>query len=266
MSLGNGGIEELKNAGLTDNIVAYGLIRIVDVVDNIPTTRFVYLTWIGQKVSGITNARIGVNKTAVTGIIGHYSIEYLASTLEEISESEIVGRVQDASGSRVRVLDTKKNQNNTTSKPSGIFSIVPKEQGGLKVLDDDLAKDLIKKIRHKEDGLNWICLSYASREELSVSGSGSGGLDELRQHLKDNQVSYGFFSTESTIDSTEMRRFIYLRWVPENVSPLLKGKLTTHRGFCEDYFRPFHININATDLNEITNDIVNEKISHMTGK
>lgn len=261
-------MNELKNAGLTDSIVAYGLVRVVDVVDSIPTTRFIYLTWIGQGVSGITNARIGVNKTSITEIIGHYSVEYLASSLNEITEEEIIGKLQDASGSRVRVLETKTSSNKGPSKPTGgVYSIVPKEQeGGLKVVDDQNAKSLIQKIRHKEGGLNWVALGYSSRDELSVSGSGTGGLEELKGHLQENQVAYAFFAVEHSIDSTEMRRFIYLRWVPEYISPLLKGRLTTHRGFAEDYFRPFHININASDSTEITSDIVNEKISHMTGK
>lgn len=248
-------------------MVAYGLIRVLDTVDNIPTLRFVYLTWIGESVSGITNARIGVNKTAVTEIIGHYSIEYYVSKLDEINEDDIMAKVQDASGSRVRVLETKKTTSNVSTKPTGTFSIVPKEkQGVLSVQDDSSVHSLIKKVRHGDGGLNWLTLGYATREELHVTGSGSGGVEEFRQSLKDNEVAYGFLAVSSSIDQTEMRRFIYVRWVPENTPPLLKGKLTTHRGFVEDFYNPFHITINASDLNEITSSVIQEKISHMTGK
>lgn len=96
-------------------------------------------------------------------------------------------------------------------------------------------------------------------------GSGTGGLAELRSNLKDDQVLYGFFRVEDQVDATKMYRFVYVRWVGEGVSAMVKGRLTTHRGLLEDFFSPFHINLEVTELSGITDAVIKAKVQAMKG-
>lgn len=265
---GNGGLEELKTHDFPENGVVYGLLRLLDTLEGVTTTRFAYITVIGDKVSGMMNARIGVNKASVTQIVGHYNIEVIVSTKAELTEENVVGRIQDASGSRSKVLQAGSSNGGgrASHNPSGPSSYVPKAKSGeVSVRDEDGAKAAVKAIRMGTDGTNWMILSYVTNSELGVTSKGSGGISELKSNLKQDAVAYAFIAVDDKIDATEMKRFVYIRWVPENVPSMLKGKLTTHRGFVEDWYAPFHLSVNASDDNEITEAVIADKLKHMKG-
>lgn len=266
---GKGGLQELKAQHFPTNEVVYALLRVVDNNEGVATNRFVYITCIGEDVSGITNARVGVNKTAVTSIIGHYSIEVIVSSKNELTEDNVVGRVQDASGSRSKVLATTGASNGggrASHTHGGVSSFVPKgKTGEITVRDDEGAKATLKSIRFGTGGINWMILSYVSSNELGVTATGSGGVDELKSNLTENHAAYAFVSVDDKIDATEMKRFVYIRWVPENVPTLLKGKLTSHRGIVEDWYAPYHLNVNASDQSELSHEIIADKVKHMKG-
>lgn len=266
MGSGAGGLDELKTQSFPAGEVLYALLRVVDNNEGVTTTRFVYITFIGEEVSGITNARVGVNKTSVTSIIGHYSIEVVISNKSELTPENIIGRVQDTSGSRSKVLATgSSNGGGRATHAPGVSSFVPKQKAGeISVRDDDAAKETLKSIRFGKDGLNWMLLSYVGGQ-LAVTASGSGDVDELKSHLAEDAVAYGFISVDDKIDATEMKRFVYIRWVPEGVPTLLKGKLTTHRGFVEDWYAPYHLSVNASESAEVSSSVIADKIKHMKG-
>jgi hypothetical protein len=265
---GSGGLAELKEQSFPENGVVYALLRLLDTLEGVTTTRFVYITAIGDGVSGIMNARVGVNKASVTSIIGHYSIEVIVSNKSELTEDNVIGRVQDASGSRSKVLTAGSSNGGgrASHNPGGVSSYVPKAKSQeVSVRDEEQAKAAVKAVRFGTDGLNWVLLSYATNSELAITAKGSGGISELKSNLKDNAVAYAFVSVDDKIDATEMKRFVYVRWVPENVPSMLKGKLTTHRGFVEDWYAPYHLSINASDDSEISEAIVADKLKHMKG-
>ena len=264
---GNGGLEELKQQDFPANAVVYALLRVLDTNEGVTTTRFVYITCIGESVSGIMNARVGVNKTAVTSIIGHYSIEVVVSNKSELTADNVIGRVQDTSGSRSKVLSTGTSHGGgRSSHVPGVSTFVPKAKSGeVSVKDEETAKAALKAIRFGTDGSDWMILSYANNSELHLSSKGSGGIAELKSNLQQDAVAYAFVSVDDKIDATEMKRFVYVRWVPENVPSMLKGKLTTHRGYVEDWFAPYHLSVNASDDSEITPAVIADKLKHMKG-
>jgi len=265
---GSGGLEEMKQHDFPANSVVYGLLRVLDTLEGVTTTRFVYITCIGENVSGIMNARVGVNKAAVTSIIGHYSIEVIVSNKSELTQENVFGRVQDASGSRSKVLAAGSSHGGgrAAHTSSGVSSFVPKPKSGeVAVQEEETAKAALKAIRYGTDGTNWMILSYVNNNSLGLTSKGNGGIDELKSHLKQDAVAYAFVSVDDKIDATEMKRFVYVRWVPENVPSMLKGKLTTHRGYVEDWYQPYHLSINASEDSEITGAVIADKLKHMKG-
>jgi len=265
---GSGGLEEMKQQEFPSNSVVYGLLRVLDTLEGVTTARFVYITCIGENVSGIMNARVGVNKTSVTSVIGHYSVEVLVSNKSELTQENVIGRVQDASGSRSKVLAAGSSHGGgrASHTSSGVSSFVPKQKAGeVSVQDDDGAKAALKAIRFGTDGTNWMILSYVNNSSLGVTSKGNGGIDELKSHLKEDAVAYAFVAVDDKIDATEMKRFVYVRWVPENVPSMLKGKLTTHRGFVEDWYQPYHLSVNASEDSEISSSVIADKLKHMKG-
>lgn len=88
---------------LKEDIVAYVLYRVIDIVDNIPTVKFAYIHWQGERVKPMTKARSSTHKGAVEEAFGPAHVKIFATTTSEVSLRNVIGQVQAASGSKSRV-------------------------------------------------------------------------------------------------------------------------------------------------------------------
>lgn len=61
---GTGDADELKQ-NLSDSIVAYGIIRDIEIIDQSTTVKFCFIHWLGSKVAPTTKAKITTHKGAV---------------------------------------------------------------------------------------------------------------------------------------------------------------------------------------------------------
>ncbi|KAG9300616.1 hypothetical protein G9A89_005216 [Geosiphon pyriformis] len=93
---------------------------------------------------------------------------------------------------------------------------------------------------------NWLILGYHdTRDKISLYSKGTGGLDELRQNLKE-EVLYGFLRIEN--------RFVLLTYVSEQVSGVRRARALVHGRAVGAQFKQAHqIQISAStpgDLSE----------------
>ncbi|CAB4002606.1 1-acyl-sn-glycerol-3-phosphate acyltransferase epsilon [Paramuricea clavata] len=98
-SEGVGGITEI----LTNDIVGYALCRVTDVVDDISTVKFVYIQWVGDNVKPLVKAKTSTHKADLEQIFHPAHATIFANSQDEISESEIMDKVQSSSGSKSHV-------------------------------------------------------------------------------------------------------------------------------------------------------------------
>ncbi|KYQ91019.1 hypothetical protein DLAC_07918 [Tieghemostelium lacteum] len=272
-SVGTGGINELVSH-LDDNQMQYAILRVVDLVDGIPTDRYVFIVWVGEQVKGIDKARLGTNKTAITKLMGHYNVEITASLKSELSEQEITNKVSDASGSRNRTSETvstpkvqqtqstvKPFSSNTTKLPTANTSSVK----GLTYQNESNIKDLIQKVKDPRDPVDWVLIGYLDKEVLGLVGSGTGGLQDLVSHLKASDVYYGLVKVEDRIDATVMAKLAYINFVGTSVSPMTKGRLTSHKGNVEKFFEPYHVSLFGESQSDLTDSVLNAKIQALKG-
>ena len=61
---GTGGMAELASH-LKNDIIAYGLVRVNDKVENIATVKFVFLAWVGHDVSPMAKALVATHKGCI---------------------------------------------------------------------------------------------------------------------------------------------------------------------------------------------------------
>ncbi|KAJ1832214.1 hypothetical protein LPJ63_003716 [Coemansia sp. RSA 2711] len=95
---GNEGIEEMKEC-LKEDEAAFGFLRMAMSNDEYSErTKFVLISWIGDKVGIMRRARLGIQKADVTSALGYFSIEIPASRLDEIDEADILTRLRKAGG------------------------------------------------------------------------------------------------------------------------------------------------------------------------
>lgn len=126
----------------------------------------------GDDVSGVNKARIGTNKSAVTSVIGHYNIEYLCSSKDELKQDLIMGRIQDASGSKNRVQEPAQSVVSPRSQPTGgKFSFVPAnasaDSGNFR--DEAELKAIQKRVRADNDSLDWMLLGYVTKTQYVIN-------------------------------------------------------------------------------------------------
>ena len=66
---GTGGADELSEA-LTPEVAGYGIVRVVDKIDDSETVKFAYIFWLGEKLPRMQRARISVHQHSVKDFIG----------------------------------------------------------------------------------------------------------------------------------------------------------------------------------------------------
>jgi hypothetical protein len=278
---GANGVEELKQH-LSDNKVFYGLVRVTDKIDQSVTVKFVFIVWVGEKVSFVQKGKITTHKGSITSLIGQYHNDVHASNLSELSEDIVLGKVRDASGTSSRVKESSHQTPAPASasaaspthstRPSSSHSLptkapgVPQANSVVVFLDEDNIRAAIKALRSDADDTDWVLLTYEGQtNKIYLFGKGNGGIDELLPHLKENEIFYGLYRTTDTVDNTVAVKFVLILWVGEKVPIIRKARITTHKGEVTSFIGQYHVDIQCSNLNEVNEDIIQEAVQKASG-
>lgn len=176
----------------------------------------------------------------------------------------------DTSGSGSRVLsDTGKThlsqQVHSTPSRSYKRSTISSKDDLLTFVDEENAALRIKEFRKSEE--NWILYTYEenSSNRLVFHASGSGDVSEMKESLRDDIVCYGLVRKIDRIDESDTIKFCFVQWIGENINRLLRARLGTHKGAVNEFFSPFHVDITATELNELDDEIIEKLIKITSG-
>jgi len=101
---GQGGAQELISH-LTEDIVAYGLVREVHRFDDSNTVKFAFINWQGEKINRMLRARLGTHSGAVKELFQPYHVDLHAEKSAEISASIVSGLIKTNMGTATRVRD-----------------------------------------------------------------------------------------------------------------------------------------------------------------
>ena len=89
---------------------------------------------------------------------------------------------------------------------------------------------------------------------LRVVGSGSGGVNELREKLAQDNIFFGLVRTTETIDQTVAVKFVAISFIGEAIGVMRKALISTLRGDITAAFDPFHCELlNVSTKEEVTN-------------
>eukprot|EP01126_Amoeba_proteus_P015624 TRINITY_DN1705_c0_g2_i3.p1 TRINITY_DN1705_c0_g2~~TRINITY_DN1705_c0_g2_i3.p1 ORF type:complete len:392 (+),score=92.95 TRINITY_DN1705_c0_g2_i3:577-1752(+) len=144
----------------------------------------------------------------------------------------------------------------------------PTEVEQVIVLENEAAiKDSIRSVRLDDNTINWCLVTYTAPKSktLRFHASGSGGLPELLHHLRDDVVMYGLIRMLEVIDSTEAIKFCFIDWRGENINRMQRANLGIHSGAVQDLFRPYHVDIQPTSVEEISEALIMQKINNASG-
>jgi hypothetical protein len=275
---GTGGVDELVDQ-LDDATVGYGLVRLIEKVDESDTVKFAYINWTGDNIPRMLRARLGTHSGAVKEFLSPYHVDINATQKSEVTEDIVRSTVKKAAGTADHVIARSGSSSsvggsgeyrNSPSRSGPSFTgkpAVAQQAQGLLLVDEAGIKSALQEVRADSSPINWALVTYdgPNSSGLTLLGKGDGGVNELTSHLKDNIVAYGLLREVEQYELTQNVRFVFVDWVGENINRMLRAKLGTQSGAVKALFSPYHVDIHPTSLSEITPEIVADKIRHAMG-
>lgn len=67
-------------------------------------------------------------------------------------------------------------------------------------------------------------VGYDGPRTIVVQGKGSGGLNELLEHLTEDQCQFAYLRVISGDQESKRAKFVFISWCGEKVSPLKRVK------------------------------------------
>jgi len=142
----------------------------------------------------------------------------------------------------------------SSSKPR-----ITKDAGGLEFNN----REALAQLRSGE--VNWVLYGYQGDNANSIVllSQGTGGVEELSDHLRDDVVGYALVRLIERVDESDTVKFAFINWTGDNIPRMLRARIGTHSG--AGCMQPYHVDINASSRNEVTEDIVRSKVQKAAG-
>jgi len=134
--------------------------------------------------------------------------------------------------------------------------------------DENGLVNAIKNVRNDTTEDDWVLAGHveSNPEVVTLVGTGTGGAEAMLAHFQDNSVLYGLIRVVEKIDLSQTIKFVYVYYIGDNVPAMQRGKIGTAHGQVKTYFSPYHIDFEITNPNEISTEIITNKIAVASGK
>jgi len=276
---GEGDVDELTQQ-LTDEIVGYGLVRVIEKFDESNTVKFVFIKWVGERIHRMLRARLGTHSGAINEVIAPYHVDVVAEHKSEISEHIVRDKIRKTSGTASRVLEKQTSSPSSSApfrgaRPGGSprkieAAAIPKALGqaeSVRFADEAELREAIQDVRNDLTDTNWVLATYEGTNSNTVIllGKGGGGAAELIGLLRDDIVAYGLVREVERFDESDTVKFAFINWVGEGINRMLRARLGTHSGAVKELFRPYHVDISPSLLSEITPELLTQAIRNNMG-
>jgi len=109
-------------------------------------------------------------------------------------------------------------------------------------------------VRSDKDETNWLIISYASAvgDKLTLSSTGTGGLEELATKLDDSQAQYAYARVEYANDTESKRiKFVLIIWIGEGTKVMRKARVSIESGEVKRVLGHHSIQVDARDKGDL---------------
>jgi len=113
-----------------------------------------------------------------------------------------------------------------------------------------------------DGAVDFAAWAYESKKVVKFAAKGTDGLAGLRSaFVARPTVCYGLLRQHHPLNPS-VAVFALLTWIPDGVSPLLRGAVNAHRAVVRDIFAPVHVDITAEDPAALGEDVVQQAFHH----
>lgn len=99
---------------------------------------------------------------------------------------------------------------------------------------------------------SYVVLGYSGPQTVRMQAGGEGGVTELVQQLKDDQIQYGLIRITYFEDGNPLTRDVFVQWNGPKVSAIQKGIKKAHCGELKSVLCPTAIEILASSKTNFT--------------
>ncbi|KAJ3270196.1 hypothetical protein HDV01_000475 [Terramyces sp. JEL0728] len=110
---------------------------------------------------------------------------------------------------------------------------------------------------------DWAMFSYGHGQELKVTGTGDGGLEELKDEFEGSKIQYAFARVVEQLSG--LPKFVLISWCGEGVPVARKGFFNIHVNDVAQYFKGFHVHINARSEDDVEPAFIMGKVRDSSG-
>jgi len=261
---GEGALSQLDSI-FDDKAVVYAILGIAVGEGEYATTKFLFICWVGPAVKPLQRARSSQHRVSLYNFVNKYvslAGEVSAQTKEELTEKKLIEKL---SSSRQEAEDSKALANAPTTKATAA-----KGKEEFKLHNEEEALENIKAVRDDSNTKNWVVFgnSEAAKDALSVLGSGSGGLSELRKYFKDSEIVYALLSVvleeKESGEDYKTTKYVFISWVGPDSKPLVKARSSQIRLALYNFLKKsvaVSAEIQALGEHDISDEIIFQKIA-----
>jgi len=282
LGTGSGGASELVSH-LKDDLCAYGLVRKVEQIDDTRATKFAFVKFQGDNMPRMLKARIGTHAGKIQEVFHPYHVTIDATHTSEITDDIIMKTIRNASGTSVHVLDDQSHRQSapaptqirtggsgTQPKTASVTKAVAVPRGNetnVKFSDEETIRNNIKEVRNDNVDTDWCLVGYEGKKGnvLVPLGKGNGGLAEMVGLLEDDMVGYGLLRKTEKFDESLTVKFVHVVFTGENINRMHRARLGTHKGEVTQLFSPYHVDFQATEKSELSDEVLQRKIGEASG-
>ncbi|KAJ3041204.1 hypothetical protein HDV00_009742 [Rhizophlyctis rosea] len=129
------------------------------------------------------------------------------------------------------------------------------------------SKDLnesYQQVLSADDPINWAMYSYdKGGNDLKLTGSGDGGLEELQEEFEESKIQYAFARVVEPISG--LPKFVLISWCGDGVPTAKKGLFHYHVNDVTKYFKGYHVHINARGEGDVDPNLIMKKVKDSSG-
>jgi len=296
---GNGTVNDEIAPLLKPEVAGYGLVRKTEQIDDSETVKFAYFIWIGESIDRRLRSQLSTHQGKLDQFFAPHHVTIEATEPKEVTDEIVVDTISKASGTKSNVLDsvvsgqayrgavrsfqtpTKVQQQSApvaeakpikiekkepAEKKTPVKTVASTEQSdGPKIEDIDAIQEAISDIRNDSTETKWMFMAYNDKKQLQFIQKGEQGLDEMLPLFTDKVAGYALVRRTLQIDDSETVKFVKISWTGENIPRMLRAKLGIYEGTAAKILSPYHCELKATNLDEISENIITDAISTYAG-
>jgi len=292
---GTGTVDEEVVPKFRADAMMYALVRKIERFELTDTVKFAFITFIGSEVPFMLRGRLNAYSSMIDDVFSPYHVVVHAEYPSEVSDKIIVDAIAAASGTADHVLDApvaaepapqpepaapaqpepaeekpkpepkKVVKPKAEPKPEPKTGNEPRARDALYFNEEEECRAGIAEVRNDECPTQWVAFGT----DKATGGARMLGKgverEEMDAVLTDKVVAWVLLRRTLKIDDSETTKFVFINWIGDNIPRMLRARLGTWSGVIQEFIQPYHVDINASSLDEITEDIIMNTIQEAAG-